>query len=139
MGDVALDGNTPFEEVMAAYERARAAHQPPRTDDFEVQGVPCRVTRVEIFVRVGPDGPEGPRPSGPGLVSTARSAGPRPSRAGPDAPSRLTRLQPRTASRAAYRCDWQPHLPHVVWICRTCAYRGILRSMINLNGHRERP
>ncbi|MFI7659713.1 DUF5954 family protein [Micromonospora parva] len=63
MGDVALDENTPFEHVMAAYERARAAHQPPRTDDFEVQGVLCRVTRVEIFVRVGPDGPEGPRPS----------------------------------------------------------------------------
>ncbi|MEV6814234.1 DUF5954 family protein [Micromonospora sp. NPDC051296] len=57
------DENTPIEEFVAAYHRARAAHQPPRTDDFEVQGVPCRVTRVETFVRVGPDGPEGPRPS----------------------------------------------------------------------------
>lgn len=63
--DITLDENTPMEEFMAAYDRARAAHQPPRTDDFEVRGVPCRVTRVETFIRVGPDGPEGPRPSDP--------------------------------------------------------------------------
>ncbi|MBF9133243.1 hypothetical protein I0C86_30405 [Plantactinospora sp. S1510] len=61
--DIALDENTPIEEFTAAYQRARAAHRPPRTDDFDVQGVPCRVTRIETFVRVGPDGPEGPRPS----------------------------------------------------------------------------
>ncbi|NIL59228.1 DUF5954 family protein [Salinispora arenicola] len=63
MRDFVLDENTAPEEFMAAYERARAAHQPPRTDDFEADGVPCRVTRVEAFIRVGPDGPEGPRPS----------------------------------------------------------------------------
>ncbi|MEU7756135.1 DUF5954 family protein [Micromonospora sp. NPDC049171] len=63
VGSFAPGENAPIEEVMAAYERARAAHRPPSTDDFEVQGVPCRVTRVETFVRVGPDGPEGPRPS----------------------------------------------------------------------------
>jgi len=62
---VKLDDDTPVEEFMAAYERARAAHRPPRTDDFELKGVRCRVTRVETFVRVGPDGPEGPRPSDP--------------------------------------------------------------------------
>ncbi|MEO3924471.1 DUF5954 family protein [Micromonosporaceae bacterium B7E4] len=58
-----MDETTAIEEFMAACARARAAHQPPRTDDFEMNGVPCRVTRVETFVRVGPDGPEGPRPS----------------------------------------------------------------------------
>lgn len=58
-----FDNNTGAEEFGAAYERARAAHQPPRTDDFEVDGVPCRVTRMETFVRFGSDGPEGPRPS----------------------------------------------------------------------------
>ncbi|MEE6261064.1 DUF5954 family protein [Plantactinospora sonchi] len=63
IGHIPLDDNTPIEEFMAAYERAKAAHRPPRTDDFEMNGVPCRVTRVETFVRVGPDGPEGPRPS----------------------------------------------------------------------------
>ncbi|GAA3774329.1 hypothetical protein GCM10022225_72550 [Plantactinospora mayteni] len=63
IADIMPDENTPMEEFMAAYERARAAHRPPRTDDFEMRGVPCRVTRVETFVRVGPDGPEGPRPS----------------------------------------------------------------------------
>jgi hypothetical protein len=63
IADIVPDENTPVEEFRAAYDRARAAHQPPRTDDFEVRGVPCRVTRVETFVRVGPDGPEGPRPS----------------------------------------------------------------------------
>ncbi|MDG4798856.1 DUF5954 family protein [Micromonospora sp. WMMD1082] len=65
VGDIARTENTSIEELIAAYARARAAHRPPRTDDFEVQGVPCRVTRVETFVRVGPDGPEGPRPSDP--------------------------------------------------------------------------
>ncbi|MFC6018906.1 DUF5954 family protein [Plantactinospora solaniradicis] len=63
IADILPDENTPIEEFMAAYDRARAAHRPPRTDNFEVRGVPCRVTRVETFVRVGPDGPEGPRPS----------------------------------------------------------------------------
>lgn len=53
---------TPFEAFMIAYERARAAHRPPHTDEFEVDGVRCRVTRVETFIRVGPDGPEGPAP-----------------------------------------------------------------------------
>jgi hypothetical protein len=61
--DIVPDENTPVEEFMAAYHRVRAAHRPPRTDDFDVQGVPCRVTRIETFVRVGPDGPEGPRPT----------------------------------------------------------------------------
>lgn len=60
---ILVDENMSAKEFMAAYERARTAHRPPRTDDFEVQGVRCRVTRVETFVRVGPDGPEGPRPS----------------------------------------------------------------------------
>jgi hypothetical protein len=63
MADIMPDENTPMEEFMAAYQRAHAAHQPPRTDDFEVRGTRCRVTRVETFVRVGPNGPEGPRPS----------------------------------------------------------------------------
>ncbi|WP_326551405.1 DUF5954 family protein [Micromonospora sp. NBC_01813] len=63
--DFQPDENTPMEEYMAAYQRARAEHKPPRTDEFEVRGVPCRVTRIETFVRVGPDGPEGPRPSDP--------------------------------------------------------------------------
>ncbi|MFY1690830.1 DUF5954 family protein [Plantactinospora sp. WMMB782] len=58
-----MDENTTIEEFLATCERARAAHQPPRTDDFELNGVRCRVTRIETFVRVGPDGPEGPRPS----------------------------------------------------------------------------
>lgn len=61
--DIKRDEDTPIEEFMAEYDRARAAHRPPRTDDFEVRGVPCRVTRVESFVRVGADGPEGPRRS----------------------------------------------------------------------------
>ncbi|WP_329101040.1 DUF5954 family protein [Micromonospora sp. NBC_01699] len=65
MADIPRDENTPLEEFIAAYSRARAAHRPPRTDDFEVRGVPCRVTRIETFVRVGPDGPEGPRRSDP--------------------------------------------------------------------------
>ncbi|WBB91418.1 DUF5954 family protein [Verrucosispora sp. WMMC514] len=63
IADIPRDANTPIEEFMAAYAHARAAHRPPRTDDFEVGGVPCRVTRVETFIRYGPDGPEGPRPS----------------------------------------------------------------------------
>ena len=57
--------DTDVEQFIAAYGRARAAHRPPRTDDFEVRGGPCRVSRVETFVRVGPHGPEGPRPSDP--------------------------------------------------------------------------
>ncbi|MGI5215104.1 DUF5954 family protein [Plantactinospora sp. CA-290183] len=63
IADLVPEEDTPMEEFMAAYERARAAHQPPRTDDFEVRGVSRRVIRVETFIRVGPDGPEGPRPS----------------------------------------------------------------------------
>lgn len=63
MGSFVLDENTVREEFLAAYERAQSAHQPPAADDFEVDGVRCRVTRVETFVRFGPDGPEGPRPS----------------------------------------------------------------------------
>ncbi|MFK3978819.1 DUF5954 family protein [Micromonospora sp. NPDC050397] len=59
------DQDGSVEDFMAAYQRARAAHQPPRTDNFEVRGVPCRVTRIETFIRVGPDGPEGPRTSDP--------------------------------------------------------------------------
>jgi hypothetical protein len=59
------DEQAPIEEFITAYDRARAAHRPPRTDEFEVKGVRCRVTRVETFIRVGPDGPEGPRPSDP--------------------------------------------------------------------------
>lgn len=63
MNGFVFDNNTGAEEFRAAYELAWAAHQPPRTDDFKVDDVPCRVTRVETFVRFGPDGPEGPRPS----------------------------------------------------------------------------
>ncbi|MFY1693914.1 MULTISPECIES: DUF5954 family protein [unclassified Solwaraspora] len=65
MPDIRPGGDTSVEEFRAAFDRARAQHRPPRTDDFEVEGVRCRVTRVETFVRVGPDGPEGPRPSDP--------------------------------------------------------------------------
>ncbi|MDG4763757.1 DUF5954 family protein [Solwaraspora sp. WMMD406] len=65
MPDIRLDEDTSLDEFRAAYQRAREEHRPPRTDDFEVEGVRCRVTRVETFVRVGPDGPEGPRPSDP--------------------------------------------------------------------------
>ncbi|MDG4793495.1 DUF5954 family protein [Micromonospora sp. WMMD1082] len=63
IADIPRDENTSMEDLMEAYARARAAHRPPRTDDFEVGGVRCRVTRVETFIRFGPDGPEGPRPS----------------------------------------------------------------------------
>ncbi|MDG4829672.1 DUF5954 family protein [Solwaraspora sp. WMMD1047] len=61
--DILPHEDATIEEVMAAYDRARRERKPPRTDEFEVQGVRCRITRVETFVRVGPDGPEGPRPS----------------------------------------------------------------------------
>ncbi|MDG4832896.1 DUF5954 family protein [Solwaraspora sp. WMMD1047] len=65
MPEFVPDEDTTMEDFQAVYQRARAAHRPPRTDDFEVKGVRCRVTRVETFIRVGPDGPEGPRPSDP--------------------------------------------------------------------------
>ncbi|MFY1688321.1 DUF5954 family protein [Plantactinospora sp. WMMB782] len=82
VAELTPDENTSMEDFVAAYRRARAAHRPPTTDDFEVRGVPCRVTRVETFVRVGPDGPEGPRRSDPDshlpparLVSDLRAQG----------------------------------------------------------------
>jgi hypothetical protein len=61
--DIIPHENASMDEITAAYTRALAEFQPPRTDEFEVKGVRCRVTRVECFIRVGPDGPEGPRPS----------------------------------------------------------------------------
>ncbi|MEV4756454.1 DUF5954 family protein [Micromonospora sp. NPDC049559] len=61
--DIIPHENASIEEIQAAYARARAEFEAPRTDEFEVKGVRCRVTRVECFIRVGPDGPEGPRPS----------------------------------------------------------------------------
>lgn len=61
--DIVPHEDASVDEIMAAYRRAIEETEPPRTDEFEVRGVRCRVTRVETFVRVGPDGPEGPRPS----------------------------------------------------------------------------
>ncbi|MFY1637929.1 DUF5954 family protein [Solwaraspora sp. WMMB335] len=61
--DVMPAEDATHEEMMAAFRRALAERKPPETDEFEVKGVRCRVTRVESFVRVGADGPEGPRPS----------------------------------------------------------------------------
>ncbi|WP_326557465.1 DUF5954 family protein [Micromonospora sp. NBC_01796] len=61
--DIVPHENASFEEIRAAYNRALEEFEAPRTDEFELKGVRCRVTRVECFVRVGPDGPETPRPS----------------------------------------------------------------------------
>nr|MDT0657124.1 DUF5954 family protein [Micromonospora sp. DSM 115978] len=61
--DILPHEDATIDEVMAAYHRALTERPSPRSDDFVVRGVRCRVTRVETFVRVGPDGPEGPRPS----------------------------------------------------------------------------
>jgi hypothetical protein len=63
LSDVMPHGDATGEEILEAYTRALREVAPPRTDDFEVNGIRCRITRVESFVRVGPDGPEGPRPS----------------------------------------------------------------------------
>lgn len=65
INDISRDEYPTSDELWAAYRRFRATNPPPRGDDFEVRGVRCRVTRVEAFVRVGPDGPEEPRPSDP--------------------------------------------------------------------------
>ncbi|MDW5324811.1 DUF5954 family protein [Plantactinospora sp. KLBMP9567] len=61
--DIVPHEDASLEEIRAAYTRAMEEFEAPRTDEFEIRGVRCRVTRVERFVRVGPDGPEGPRPS----------------------------------------------------------------------------
>ncbi|MEQ4299971.1 DUF5954 family protein [Plantactinospora sp. B6F1] len=61
--DIIPGEDASLEEIRAAYSRALSEFEAPRTDEFEIRGVRCRVTRVERFVRVGPDGPEGPRPS----------------------------------------------------------------------------
>ncbi|WP_422769953.1 DUF5954 family protein [Plantactinospora sp. WMMC1484] len=61
--DVVPHEDATLEEISAAYTRALEEFEAPRTDEFEIKGVRCRVTRVERFVRIGPDGPEGPRPS----------------------------------------------------------------------------
>ncbi|MFK3983105.1 DUF5954 family protein [Micromonospora sp. NPDC050397] len=61
--DIVPHENASFEEIRAAYDRAVEEFEAPTTDEFEVKGVRCRVTRVESFIRVGADGPETPRPS----------------------------------------------------------------------------
>ncbi|GIG88614.1 hypothetical protein Pen02_35500 [Plantactinospora endophytica] len=61
--DIVPNEDASLDEIRAAYTRALEQFEAPRTDEFEIRGVRCRVTRVERFVRVGPDGPEGPRPS----------------------------------------------------------------------------
>jgi hypothetical protein len=61
--DIVPHETASMDEIGAAYARAMKEFVAPRTDEFEVKGVRCRVTRVECFVRVGPDGPETPRPS----------------------------------------------------------------------------
>ena len=61
--DIIPDEDASLDEIREAYARALEQYEAPRGDEFELNGVRCRVTRVECFVRVGPDGPEGPRPS----------------------------------------------------------------------------
>ncbi|MDG4786587.1 DUF5954 family protein [Micromonospora sp. WMMD1102] len=61
--DIVPHEDATLDEIRAAYTRALEEFESPVTDEFEIRGVCCRITRVERFVRVGPDGPEGPRPS----------------------------------------------------------------------------
>ncbi|MEV4754803.1 DUF5954 family protein [Micromonospora sp. NPDC049559] len=53
----------PTEDEAAAYARAADEFDAARADETTVLGRRFRVTRIEILLRFGPDGPEGPRPS----------------------------------------------------------------------------
>ncbi|MFD0314770.1 DUF5954 family protein [Streptomyces flavalbus] len=51
------------EEKKAEYARAADVLDDKRGNNLTVDGVRYRVTRMERLIRIGPDGPEGPRPS----------------------------------------------------------------------------
>lgn len=53
----------PSEEELAAYRRAAQRLERERVHQIRVNGRRFRIMRVETVVRIGPDGPEPPRPS----------------------------------------------------------------------------
>ncbi|GHJ40510.1 hypothetical protein Sm713_61190 [Streptomyces sp. TS71-3] len=68
--EVALAGDTAGQQDLLATAELLDWE---RHDDLTVAGVRYRVARAEPFIRMGPDGPEGPRPSDPDPAPVGKS------------------------------------------------------------------
>ncbi|MFI9272946.1 DUF5954 family protein [Kitasatospora sp. NPDC052896] len=61
------------EDARAEYQQAAERLDWETLDDLTVRGVRYRVIRTEQFIRMGPEGPEPPRPTDPDPAPTGRS------------------------------------------------------------------